>query len=76
VYVIGKEVKDDINIEDAIATLDVKADRIEVVSTAFDVMDAWWRFTAKGMAKIICMIAEPGANSKLRFTGRELRLCG
>jgi len=39
-------------------------------------MDAWWLLTAKGMNRIICMIAEVSDRSEFRLTGQELRLCG
>jgi len=65
--------------EEAVKDLDLSAERIEVVisgSNNFDVMDAWWRLTSKGMNKIVCMMAEVNESSELRLTGRELRLCG
>ena len=59
--------------------LDMEADKIEVVISGedkFDVMDAWWKLTAKGMNRIFCVLAEITNDSRLRLTGRELRLCG
>jgi len=59
--------------------LGINADRVEIVSSCsghFDVMDAWWSLTSKGMGRIICMLAEMSANGSLKLTGRELRLCG
>lgn len=80
VYVLGKEMPDkDFDIEQAVKDLKINADRIEVVSSVtghFDVMDAWWALTAKGMKKVVCMIAETVNHSRIRLTGRELRLCG
>ena len=70
---------DDLDMEEAVRKLDIKADGVETVfgrSPHFDVMDAWWRLTAKGMKKIVCMLAEATNDSELRLTGRELRLCG
>ena len=71
--------KSETNMEDVVKSLDIEADRVETVfgrSLHFDVMDAWWRLTAKGMKKIVCMLAEVTNDSKFRLTGRELRLCG
>ncbi|MCD6306576.1 MAG: hypothetical protein J7M32_09865 [Deltaproteobacteria bacterium] len=79
-YVVGEEGPyDDLDMEEAVRKLDIKADRVETVfgrSPHFDVMDAWWSLTAKGMKEIICKIAEMVNDSELRLTGRELRLCG
>ncbi len=65
--------------QDAVKRLGIKADRIETIfsgSSHFDVMDAWWSLTAKGMKQIVSMIAEFVNGSGLRLTGRELRFCG
>jgi len=79
-YVVGGATPDDeFEMEVAVKDLGIKADRIETVfsgSTHFDVMDAWWSLTAKGMKEIICKVAEMVNDSKLKLTGRELRLCG
>ena len=80
VYVVGGEdLYDDLDMDVAVKGLDIQADRVEVVSARsnhFDVMDAWWLLTAKGMKSIVCMLAEIVNRSELRLTGRELRLCG
>ena len=80
VYVVGKESLDDtIDFEEAGKRLNIKADKVEVVSSIggnFDVMDAWWLLTVKGMKRIICMSAEVINRSQLKLTGQELRLCG
>ena len=80
IYVVGKESLDDtIDLEDAGKGLDISADRIEVVTDIdenFDVMHAWWLLTAKGMKRIVCMIAEVINRSEFKLTGQELRLCG
>lgn len=80
VYVLsGEGPYDDFDMEGAVKRLDINADRVETVfvrSNNFDVMDAWWLLTAKGMGLIICKFAEVDGFSKLRLTGRELRLCG
>ena len=80
VYVLGGEdLNDDLDMDVAVKGLDIQADRVEVVSARsnhFDVMDAWWLLTAKGMKSIVCMLAEIVNRSELRLTGRELRLCG
>jgi len=80
VYLVGKESLDDIiDFEEAGKGLDISADRIEVVTSmdgSFDLMDAWWLLTAKGMKLIVCMIAEVVNRSEVRLTGQELRLCG
>lgn len=65
--------------EDFAGTLDIRADRVEVVTSSegdSDVMDVWWRLTAKGVNRIVCVIAEMTQKSQFRLTGYELRLCG
>jgi hypothetical protein len=80
VYLVGKKSLDDtIDFEEAEKKLRIEADRVEVVSSVdgnYDIMDAWWLLTAKGMKKIICMIAEVINRSEFKLTGQELRLCG
>ena len=80
VYLVGKKSLDDeIDFEEAKKRLKIAADRVEVVSSIggnYDVMDAWWLLTTKGMKRIICMIAEVINRSEFRLTGQELRLYG
>lgn len=81
VYVAGgKSIMDkDFDMIGAVRSLPIRADRVEVISSGsdhFDVMDAWWLLMAKGMKRIICMIAEIVNHSGLKLTGGELRLCG
>jgi len=80
VYVLGKENQNEnFDLEEAVRSLNIKADRVEIVSSTsghFDVMDAWWLLTTKGMKKIVCILAKVVNHSKIELTGRELRLCG
>ena len=80
VYVVGKERLDEHqNERDLIRSLDIKAERVEIVSSGedhFDIMDAWWSLTVKGMQRVICKMGEIVNHSKIKLTGRELRLCG
>jgi len=79
VYVVGKEnLTKNFDMAVALKNLEIDADRIELVSPGsghFDIMDAWWSLTAKGMKRIVCMIAEIVNGSDLRLTGREIQLC-
>jgi len=78
VYVIGKENDKDFDVKEAVKNLKIEADKVEIVSSRsghFDVMDAWWLLTAKGMKRIVCIIAEIINGSDLRLTGREIQLC-
>ena len=54
------------------------AEIVEVVSHGqahFDVMDAWWRLTAKGAQKFVCLFAiDRGGNFKPAVK-RHLQLC-
>ena len=80
VYVVGGEgPHEGLDMEAAVRRLDINADRVEVVSARsshFDVMDAWWLLMAKGMKRVVCMLAEVVNRSEIKLTGRELRLCG
>ncbi|MBW2096111.1 MAG: hypothetical protein JRI80_14630 [Deltaproteobacteria bacterium] len=79
-YVSGASAEQvDFDIIKAASRMDIDADRVETVlgsSTCFDVMDAWWKLTVKGMKKVVCLFAEVTDDHELRLTGRELRLCG
>ena len=78
VYVIGKENEKDFDVKEAVKNLKIEADKVEIVSSRsghFDIMDAWWSLTAKGMKRIVCMIAEIVNDSDIRLTGREIQLC-
>ncbi len=80
IYVVGEvplywSEKDEINIR----KLDSRADAVEIITTRtghFDVLDAWWSLTSRGMARIICRLAEFSYTGNLILTGRELRLSG
>ena len=80
VYVVGEDRLDEhYNERELINALDIKAERVEVVFSGedhFDMMDAWWSLTVKGMQRVLCMMAEIVNHSKIKLTGRELRLCG
>ena len=79
VYVIGKEnIDNDFDMAEAVKNLKIVADKVEIVSSRsghFDIMDAWWSLTAKGMKHIVCMIAEIANGSDLRLTDRKIQLC-
>ena len=77
VYVTGGDDQDNFDVDEAVRELKIKADRVEVVlsiSSHFDIMDAWWLLTAKGMKQIVCLLATIKDRSELVLTGRELRL--
>jgi len=80
IYVVGnQEIDNHINLEQAAHRLNIKADRVEIVSSIdgnYDVMDAWWFLTVKGMNLIVCKLAEVVNRSQFSLTGRELKLCG
>ena len=42
----------------------------------FDISDAWWALTAKGMQQISCHMARCTDDGHLELTGKVLRLCG
>ena len=78
IYVVGEEMVG-FDMLKAIKDLQIKADRVEIISSRsghFDVMDAWWSLTAKGMQRIVCVLAEIVNDTGLKLTGREMQLCG
>ena len=59
--------------------LKLNADRVEIVSRHlgyFDVHDAWWSLTSKGMQRILCTIATFNPYDGIKLKGQMLRLCG
>jgi hypothetical protein len=79
-YVVGEiPMKENTDIESEIKKLEPGADRVEVVAKNtgyFDIADAWWALTVKGMQLIICMIGEINSTGALQLKDRKLRLCG
>ena len=62
--------------ETALQRLNLAADRVDLVfsgESAYDLWDAWWKLTRKGMHRIVCQTAEISGNA-LRLDGRELQL--
>ena len=80
VYVTGdNEMEYNIDLEKEVKNLKLEADMVEFVSHSsghFDVSDAWWHLTAKGMNHVKCAIGELTESGHLQLTGRELRLSG
>ena len=55
------------------------ADAVELITSRsghFDIADAWHALTVRGMNHIVCKSAVFDASGRLRFTGKEMRLCG
>ncbi len=80
VYIVGEEPKNYPSDPEAmVKTLKLDADRVEIASFSFghfDIHDAWWSLTARGMGRIVCVLAEFTPYGTLQSKGRELRLCG
>ena len=78
IYITGEEsASADQNVEKAVADLGLKADQVEIISNKtghFDISDAWWQLTVKGMQQLVCMAAKFNRTGLLQLTGRELRL--
>ena len=79
VYVSGNpEQENSFDEKTATQKLGLKADIIEFVFSNgkhFDIMDAWWKLTVKGMRRIVCMAAQLIDSTMVRPTGREMQLC-
>lgn len=79
VYVTGDDSKLDAAQQSELIKDRTNANRIELISKSFghnDIADAWWSLTAKGMHRIICLMAEYSGTGNIALTGKELRLCG
>lgn len=79
VYVLGNQPSEE-NFDEkkAVRDMDVKADRVELVFSGekcFDLSDAWWKLTTKGMNRIVCRHGEIAGQSDIRLRDRELQLC-
>ena len=78
IYVVGKENDKEFDLNKAVKNLKIEADKVEIVSSKsghFDIMDAWWSLTAKGMKHIVCIVAEIINGSNIKLTGRKIQLC-
>lgn len=80
VYVIGSQTRDQAFDEQAASQgLGVSADRVSYVFSGEgeeSLVQAWMGMTLKGMAQILCLAGELVQLSRIRLTGRELRLSG
>lgn len=55
------------------------ADAVEIITRKtghFDVTDAWWSMTTKGMTQVLCQMAHFSDGGQLQLTEERLRLCG
>ncbi|NNF98214.1 MAG: hypothetical protein HKM93_02460 [Desulfobacteraceae bacterium] len=78
VYITGKP-DSRITATQILNKLSVAADCIEVIthnSGHFDISNAWWALTAKGMHRIVCRTARMNASGDISLSDKELRLCG
>ncbi len=79
-YITGN-VPDDWNedLQEMVNCLDAQADMVEVVVSGFgsyDIHYAWWKLVTKGIQCISCKLVLFDSLEGLKFTGKELRLCG
>ena len=80
VYIASNDLPNDaVDHKTAVSNLNIKADRVEFISATsghFDISDAWWSMTIKGMQRITCKLAKFSKIGDLQLTGRELKLYG
>jgi hypothetical protein len=79
VYVTGDDARMDADRQARLVKERMNASRVEIVSKNHghnDVSDAWWSLTAKGMHRIICLMASCSGADNLLLQGRQIRLCG
>jgi len=65
--------------ESEIREVETQADMVKIITRVtghFDVLDAWFELTSKGVSLIICKFASFNETGRMMLTGRELRLCG
>jgi len=79
-YIVG-DLPDDWNedVANIIKQLGIQADAVEIVVSSpgsYDIHDAWWRLSTRGIHKIMCKLALFDEMDNLIFTGKELRLSG
>ena len=79
-YMVGdRQLAQNCDIRSEIKKVEPGADRVELVARNtghFDIADAWWALSAKGMQRILCLMGEIGASGRLELKRRMLRLCG
>ncbi len=79
-YIVGENpMRETTDIETEIKKLEPETERVEVVAKNaghFDISEAWWALTVKGMQRIICMVGEINAAGALQMKNKTLRLCG
>ncbi len=79
IYVVGeKMLPEDFDEKNAIESLPIQGDRVELVAfneNHFDINYAWWNLIIKGMHRVICKFAQVNNHSTLQLTGREFQLC-
>ncbi len=80
VYVAGQAPENwSEEMENALKKDAVGADAVEFITSRsghFDIADAWYALTVRGMNHIVCKSAVFGEKDQVRFTGKEMRLCG
>lgn len=62
-----------------LSRLGITSDQFEFVAPDvghYDIQDAWWSLTVKGMQKIQCLMARCSPHGRLEITGNPMRLCG
>jgi len=79
-YVVGENpMEENTDIGSEIKKLEPGTDRVEIVAKNaghFEIADAWWALTFKGMQRIVCIIGEVNNAGTLQLKNRMLRLCG
>ncbi len=79
-YVVGENpVGEATDFGSAVKRMEPGIERVEVVGKDvghFDIADAWWALTAKGMHRIVCLIGESNAAGAFKIHDKMLRLCG
>jgi hypothetical protein len=79
VYVTGDDTQMDAARQAQLVKESLNASRVEIVSKNYghnDISDAWWSLKAKGMHRIICLLASYSIEENLLLKGRQFRLCG
>lgn len=80
VYVAGQAPADwTLEKEASLAKAVAGADAVELITSQsghFDIADAWYALTVRGVNHIVCKAAVFDDRGQVFFTGKEMRLCG
>jgi hypothetical protein len=79
VYVTGDDSKMNEAEQKKIIKDQMKADRVESISAQhgqYDINDAWRTLAARGVHRVLCVLAECTGMGNIKILNQQLQLCG